>query len=101
MFEKLEQLAKDNKKISDFHIRAGSPLAYRQTGEIVKVEKNRYVASSTKDKSLYFFELNKKNEIINLKKVYVYERVRDLILKNNYLYLFLEDTASLGKIKIK
>ena len=38
MFEKLEQLAKDNKKISDFHIRAGSPLAYRQTGEIIKVQ---------------------------------------------------------------
>ena len=38
MFEKLEELAKNNKKISDFHIRTGSPLAYRQTGEIVKVE---------------------------------------------------------------
>ena len=38
MFEKLEQLAKDNKKISDFHIRAGSPLAYRQTGEIIMVK---------------------------------------------------------------
>jgi len=37
MFEKLEELAKNNKKISDFHIRAGSPLAYRQTGEIVMV----------------------------------------------------------------
>ena len=37
MFEKLEDLAKNNKKISDFHIRAGSPLAYRQTGEIIKV----------------------------------------------------------------
>ena len=35
MFEKLEELAKNNKKISDFHIRAGSPLAYRQTGEII------------------------------------------------------------------
>ena len=34
MFEKLEELAKNNKKISDFHIRTGSPLAYRQTGEI-------------------------------------------------------------------
>ncbi len=34
MLEKLEELAKSNKKISDFHIRAGSPLAYRQTGEI-------------------------------------------------------------------
>ena len=37
MFEKLEELAKNNKKISDFHIRAGSPLGYRQTGEIVKI----------------------------------------------------------------
>ena len=38
MFEKLEDLAKNNKKISDFHIRAGSPLAYRQTGEIIVVK---------------------------------------------------------------
>ena len=29
MFEKLEELAKNNKKISDFHIRSGSPLAYK------------------------------------------------------------------------
>ena len=38
MFEKLEELAKNNKKISDFHIRSGWPLAYRQTGEIYKVK---------------------------------------------------------------
>ena len=38
MFEKLEELAKNNKKISDFHIRAGSPLAYRQTGEIFMIK---------------------------------------------------------------
>ena len=37
MFEKLEDLAKNNKKISDFHIRTGWPLAYRQTGEIHKI----------------------------------------------------------------
>tara|TARA_B100000131_G_scaffold897_1_gene937 strand:- start:3065 stop:4081 length:1017 start_codon:yes stop_codon:yes gene_type:complete len=37
MFEKLEELAKNNKKISDFHIRSGSPLGYRQTGEIIQV----------------------------------------------------------------
>ena len=38
MFDKLEDLAKNNKKISDFHLRTGSPLAYRQTGEIIKVK---------------------------------------------------------------
>jgi len=38
MFEKLEDLAKNNKKISDFHIRSGSQLSYRQTGEIIMVK---------------------------------------------------------------
>ena len=55
MFEKLEQLAKDNKKISDFHIRAGSPLAYRQTGEIVKVEGKNYFI---KDGDVLIFRVN-------------------------------------------
>ena len=49
MFEKLEQLAKDNKKISDFHIRAGSPLGYRQTGEIVKVPEVEVKEQDLKD----------------------------------------------------
>ena len=49
MFEKLEELAKNNKKISDFHIRSGSPLAYRQTGEIVKVPEVVVTAQDLKD----------------------------------------------------
>ena len=49
MFEKLEQLAKNNKKISDFHIRSGSPLAYRQTGEIIKVKEVAVKAQDLQD----------------------------------------------------
>tara|TARA_B100001063_G_scaffold214056_1_gene214016 strand:- start:3448 stop:4464 length:1017 start_codon:yes stop_codon:yes gene_type:complete len=49
MFEKLEQLARDNKKISDFHLRSGSPMAYRQTGEIVKVEDTPVTSQDLKD----------------------------------------------------
>ena len=49
MFEKLEELAKNNKKISDFHIRSGSPLAYRQTGEIVKVPDVNVTTQDIKD----------------------------------------------------
>jgi len=49
MFEKLEELAKNNKKISDFHVRAGSPLAYRQTGEIIKVQEVNVTAQDLKD----------------------------------------------------
>ena len=49
MFEKLEELAKNNKKISDFHIRSGWPLAYRQTGEIHKVQDVMVSAQVLKD----------------------------------------------------
>ncbi len=49
MFEKLEELAKNNKKISDFHIRSGAPLAYRQTGEIIKVQEVMVTAQDIKD----------------------------------------------------
>ena len=49
MFDKLEQLAKDNKKISDFHLRAGAPMANRQTGEIVKVADTPVTAQDLKD----------------------------------------------------
>lgn len=69
--------------------------------EIIKIDKKNYVASSLKDKSLYFFGLNEKNEIVDLKKIQVFERVRDLIFKNKKLYLFLENTPSLGIIEIR
>ena len=62
MFEKLEELAKNNKKISDFHIRSGSPLAYRQTGEIIKVEEVMVTAQDLKDllsMNCNEYELNK------------------------------------------
>jgi len=68
--------------------------------EIVKVRQNRYVVSSMKDKSLYFFEINKQKQIINLNRVEVFERVRDLRFNNNQLFLFMEDTASIGVINL-
>jgi len=49
MLEKLEELAKSNKKISDFHIRAGSPLAYRQTGEIHAIKEATVKEQDLKD----------------------------------------------------
>ena len=36
--------------------------------------------------------------MINLERVEVFERVRDLKFNNNNLYLFLEDTPSIGVI---
>ncbi len=68
--------------------------------QIVKIGQNRYVVSSMKDKSLYFFEISSQKQIINLERVEVFERVRDLVFKDNKLYLFMENTASIGIIKI-
>ena len=68
--------------------------------EIVKVEQNKYVVSSLIGQSLYFFELNEQNQIINLDRVEVFERVRDLRFNNSQLYLFMEDTASIGVINL-
>ena len=53
-----------------------------------------------KDKSLYFFELNEQKQIINLDRVEVFERIRDLNFYKNQLYLFMEDTASIGVINL-
>ena len=73
--------------------------------EIIKIGKNRYVHGSMGnvrdgDKSLYFFELDDEKKIINLKQVKVFERIRDLKFHNNKLYLFIEDTASIGVIDL-
>ena len=48
----------------------------------------------------YFFELNSQKQIIKLDRVEVFERVRDLGFKNQQLYLFMEDTPSIGVIDI-
>lgn len=65
--------------------------------EITKIENNKYVVSSLNDKSLYFFELKNK-QILSMNRVEVFERIRDLKYKKNKLYLFLEDTPSIGII---
>ena len=69
--------------------------------EIVKIGQNKYVASSLKAKSLYFFELNKNKKINNINRVKIMERARDLRLYNNQLYLFMENTASIGVINLQ
>tara|TARA_Y100000816_G_C26063874_1_gene558947 strand:- start:54 stop:1436 length:1383 start_codon:yes stop_codon:yes gene_type:complete len=66
--------------------------------EIVKIKRNKYVVSSLKDKSLYFFELDEEYEIINLRRLEVFERIRDLNFYKNKLYLFFENTGSIGVI---
>ena len=80
MFEKLEELAKNNKKISDFHIRAGAPLAYRQTGEIIKVQEAMVTAQDIKDllsMNCNEHELNKFDKTHELDKTYDLEETNE------------------------
>ena len=64
-------------------------------------KKNHYVVASLKDSSLYFFELKENKEIINMNRIEIGERIRDMIKYNNELYLFLEDTASFAQVILK
>lgn len=74
--------------------------------EIVKIGKNNYVlgsmgANKEQQKSLYYFQLNEEKKIINLKQVKVFQRVRDLVYKNEALYLLFEEPSSIGVISLK
>ena len=68
--------------------------------EVAKIGKNKYVVSSLKDKSLYFITLNSKNELQKIIREEVFERIRDLKYNNKKLYMFMEDTASIGVINL-
>ena len=70
--------------------------------EIVGIDLNRklYLVSSLGNHGLYLMKLNEQNEIIRLERLSVDERIRDLITFEGNLYLFLEDTGSIGVIKL-
>ena len=77
-------------------------------------EQNKYVVASMKDESLYFFDydyngenitspnkvINGRADYIEIKRVHIGERIRDMIYYNKKLYLYLEDTASLAEVSI-
>ena len=68
--------------------------------EIVKIDAKSYIFSCLSCKSIFFFNLDSENKIDNISRVRVEERVRYMIYKDKKLYLFLEDTASIGVIKL-
>ena len=50
------------------------------------------------NKALWFFKLDSKNKISELKRISIKERIRDIKFKGKKLFLFLEDSASIGII---
>ena len=59
--------------------------------EITKISDNNYTVSSLGARSLYFFEIGN-DKIINLDKVEIFERIRDIKFYTGNLYLFLPTT---------
>ena len=69
--------------------------------EITSISDNKdYVVSSMKERALFFFSLDDKNKIQKLDKVYIGERIRDLFFYDKKIFLFLEDTTSIGILKL-
>ena len=68
--------------------------------EITKVAKKTYVVASMANKALWFFKLDPNNMLTDLKRISIKERIRDLKFKDKKLFLFLEDTASIGIIQM-
>lgn len=64
--------------------------------EITGIGESTFVSSSLGGKKLFFFKLNKNNEINEYYIENIGERVRDVIFKNNKLIFFLEDTATIA-----
>ena len=71
--------------------------------EIIGLDPNNklYLLSSLKARSIYLMKLNNENKIIQFDNFKINERVRDMILFNEKIYLFLEDTGSIGVINLK
>ena len=73
----------------------------------IQIEDKKYVLASMgydfvdTAKSIYFFELNSNYQIINLNRVKIGERIRDIKVINSKIYMFLEDSPSIGIIQLK
>ena len=98
----------EDKPISKSHKSEGfvEPIKYYLPSigisEIVNIGGNRYVVGSMRDdKAIRFFEINSDNIFIEGIRIPLKERVRDIKFKNNKLFLFLEDTASIGIITLQ
>ena len=69
--------------------------------EIVRLKNNLFIFSSLKDKALYIFRLDEDFKNKDLDRVEIGERIRDIIFTGKDLFLFLEDSSSIGKINLK
>ncbi len=70
--------------------------------EIICLQKNNFecLISSLKAKSLYLILLNNKKQLESIESIFIGERIRDMMLLKNKIYIFMENTASIGEIDL-
>lgn len=68
--------------------------------QIIGIGNSKYIASSLGAKIIYLFELSN-NRIILDKKMYIGERIRDIVYADNKIFFSLEDTSSIGILNYK
>mgnify|MGYP001203473559 CR=1 FL=1 len=71
--------------------------------EIIPVDpKNKiYAHASMVDESLYLFKLDDKNKISKIQRFYLKERIRDMVNFDDKIFIYLEDTGSIGVINLR
>ena len=67
--------------------------------EITKLNDKKYLVTSLKAKSFYTFSLVDK-KVTNIEKFVIGDRIRDLTKDKEKIYFFLEETASIGILKL-
>ena len=70
--------------------------------EITKIRDKTYLLSTMKDKSIFIFSLDNKNQISTIKRIAIGERIRDVAVNDETqeIYLSLENSTSIGVINI-
>lgn len=69
------------------------------TSEIIQIGNRKYMLATLKEESFFTFELDESNQVVNLQKQKVGERIRDLAYNEKDVFLFFETTSSIGIIK--
>jgi len=69
--------------------------------EILKVGDNKFFGTALNG-TMYKFDIQNKNEIVNFSSVKIPQRIRDATLKNEKeIFIYLETTASIGLLRLK
>ena len=85
---------------TDDPLNYGWPIASIGISEITKITENTYAFGSLNQRTLYLFNIINNNSIDIFEKFELDERIRDLKFENKKLYMYLEDSGSIGVMEI-